>query len=158
VNEDGEIDAGELAQLPHANELFARTANPFPIRPFIPDVQLRAGEKVSRQRLAEYCQTMRVTPLHIVVHNRTRKAAFRPVPGRETPEQRLFRLLDTDGDGKLSAAELAAAPKLLDRLDVNEDELLSRAELSGPVNPAELLNVDEQRVPILDESRKLLPV
>jgi Ca2+-binding EF-hand superfamily protein len=44
---------------------------------------------------------------------------------------RLFKLLDTDGDGKLSRAELAAAPKVLGKLDADEDEMITAAELQG---------------------------
>jgi Ca2+-binding EF-hand superfamily protein len=41
----------------------------------------------------------------------------------------LFKHLDTDGDGKLSAAELKAARARLAPLDVNEDELITPDEL-----------------------------
>lgn len=48
----------------------------------------------------------------------------------------LFKALDADGDGKLSAAELAAAPAKLLPLDLNDDELVSSDELLGKVqNP-----------------------
>jgi Ca2+-binding EF-hand superfamily protein len=43
----------------------------------------------------------------------------------------LFKHLDTDGDGKLSRAELEAAPRVLDRLDANEDEMISPGEVMG---------------------------
>jgi Ca2+-binding EF-hand superfamily protein len=43
----------------------------------------------------------------------------------------LFRHLDSDRDGKLSADELRAARERLEPLDVNEDELLTPAELLG---------------------------
>jgi Ca2+-binding EF-hand superfamily protein len=45
----------------------------------------------------------------------------------------LFRHLDRDGDGKLSAAELRQAPALLKRLDDDEDEVLTAAELLNTV-------------------------
>lgn len=44
---------------------------------------------------------------------------------------RIFELLDTDRDGKLTQKELGRAPELLARLDQNEDELLTTAELQG---------------------------
>jgi Ca2+-binding EF-hand superfamily protein len=51
--------------------------------------------------------------------------------------QALFAALDTDGDGKLSAAELAAAPTTLHRLDIDDDEMISPGEIlvssAGPV-------------------------
>ena len=43
----------------------------------------------------------------------------------------LFKHLDADGDGKLSASELRAARAALTPLDVNEDEWLSVPELLG---------------------------
>ncbi len=43
----------------------------------------------------------------------------------------LFKHLDADGDGKLSANELAAARDRLAILDVNEDEWLTAAELTS---------------------------
>jgi len=55
-------------------------------------------------------------------------------PGGETTDRladALFRHLDRDGDGKLSAAELAAARDRLAALDLNEDELISGPELLG---------------------------
>ncbi len=49
----------------------------------------------------------------------------------DTLNARLFKLLDTDGDGKLSRAELAAAPQILGKLDADEDEMISVPELQG---------------------------
>ncbi len=45
----------------------------------------------------------------------------------------LFGLLDTNRDGKLSRAELQAAPRVLNRLDANEDEMVSPTEIMGRV-------------------------
>jgi Ca2+-binding EF-hand superfamily protein len=47
----------------------------------------------------------------------------------------LFRHLDRDGDGRLSAAELRQAPALLRRLDEDEDEVLTAAELLSTGTP-----------------------
>ncbi len=48
--------------------------------------------------------------------------------GLDPASDRLFQMLDTDGDGKLSKAELSAAERLL-RYDDNDDELVSTREL-----------------------------
>ncbi|MFO0843807.1 MAG: EF-hand domain-containing protein [Gemmataceae bacterium] len=48
---------------------------------------------------------------------------------------RLFELLDTDKDGKLSKKELRAAATILGRLDDDEDEMLTSAELQGRAAP-----------------------
>jgi Ca2+-binding EF-hand superfamily protein len=48
----------------------------------------------------------------------------------------LFRHLDRDSDGKLSAAELERAVSLLKRFDEDEDEVLTASELLGANRPA----------------------
>ncbi|MBY0232105.1 MAG: EF-hand domain-containing protein [Gemmataceae bacterium] len=47
----------------------------------------------------------------------------------------LWKRLDGDGDGRLSEAELAKLPSLLDKLDENEDEQLSESELTHEAGP-----------------------
>ncbi|OWK40551.1 EF-hand domain-containing protein [Fimbriiglobus ruber] len=47
----------------------------------------------------------------------------------------LFRYLDRDGNGQLSAAELCQAPTLLRRVDEDENEVLTAAELLGSAPP-----------------------
>jgi len=66
-----------------------------------------------------------------------RKAGFGPLQTQPDPEQglaqvltdALFKHLDLDGDGKLSAQELARAEKSLAAVDVNDDELITPEEL-----------------------------
>src|SRR5262249_44088375 len=45
--------------------------------------------------------------------------------------ERLFAVLDTNKDGKISKEEFAVADKVLARFDDNDDELISQAELGG---------------------------
>jgi Ca2+-binding EF-hand superfamily protein len=50
-------------------------------------------------------------------------------PSVDDVAEAIFSLLDTKRSGKLTRAELAAAPELLLRLDTNEDEMITAAEL-----------------------------
>jgi Ca2+-binding EF-hand superfamily protein len=52
-------------------------------------------------------------------------------PSAEQLTDRLFQLLDTDKDGKLSRKELESAPAILGKLDIDEDEMLTAAEVMG---------------------------
>src|SRR5262249_35029157 len=80
-----------------------------------------------------------------------RAASFEPVrlstvaarPDAAQVSAALFRHLDRDHDGKVSADELRMARELLGPLDVNEDELLTPAELLGR---SSLVNAGQQVV------------
>ncbi|MBY0228860.1 MAG: hypothetical protein K2W96_06260 [Gemmataceae bacterium] len=50
-------------------------------------------------------------------------------PASDGASERLFQILDTDGDGKLSKAELEAAERVLLKYDADEDELVAAGEL-----------------------------
>src|SRR5262249_61339212 len=50
----------------------------------------------------------------------------------EDMNKALMKLLDKDGDGKLSRAELAAAPEILLKLDADEDEIITPDEIVPP--------------------------
>jgi Ca2+-binding EF-hand superfamily protein len=52
-------------------------------------------------------------------------------PSAEALNKRLFELLDTNKDGKLSRAELARGPEVLSKLDADDDEMLTVPELMG---------------------------
>lgn len=72
----------------------------------------------------------------------------RPGGGRRPPPP-LMTALDTDGDGELSAEEIANASKSLLKLDKNGDGKLSRDELRPPQGPE-----DRPRRPGDDEPRR----
>lgn len=79
----------------------------------------------------------RVTPVEFRSFYRGRGFAPVSVVVRPAPADALalgdalFRHLDRDRDGRLSAAELRQAPALLKRLDEDEDEVLTEKELLG---------------------------
>jgi Ca2+-binding EF-hand superfamily protein len=60
----------------------------------------------------------------------------RPVPGAGgqamPPGRKLYVTLDLDGDGSLSADEIAKASESLKKLDLDGDGTVSRRELAGP--------------------------
>lgn len=83
----------------------------------------------------------KVTPAQFRAFYRARGFTPLTVIARSAPADALalgdalFRHLDRDGDGQLSADELRRAPALLKKLDEDEDEVLTAAELLG-ANPA----------------------
>jgi Ca2+-binding EF-hand superfamily protein len=83
--------------------------------------------KATRAELKAFCRRGGFTPVVVLVEppsaDDLRLAAV------------LMRHLDTDNDGKISVAELARAPGLLDRFDADEDEALDRAELLALAAP-----------------------
>jgi Ca2+-binding EF-hand superfamily protein len=86
--------------------------------------------KASRAEFREFYRAAGFTPVVVVV-----RAA---PPQTLALGDALFRHLDRDGDGTLTAAELRQAPALPRRLDEDEDEVLTAAELlgAGPVTLA----------------------
>jgi Ca2+-binding EF-hand superfamily protein len=78
-------------------------------------------------------------------------APARPAAEGDGPGQSgaavLIRLLDADGNGELSAEEIANAPKVLLKLDRNGDGKLSRDELPAPPpgGPQGRPNADQMR-------------
>jgi Ca2+-binding EF-hand superfamily protein len=145
ANGDGVVDENEIENLPNMNTLFNNNGFPFQGRGRGPAVEKLEGE-ITRERLGELYRKQGLVPIQFGLSNDGGMVVGAPGRGGrgrgmagQTADQRLFELLDTNSDGKLSAAELAAAPKLLDRLDRDENEILSQAELleqNTPTNGA----------------------
>ena len=128
-NKDGTLDAAERAAFtaPRGNP---RELIDFDGRMAQPQVLQLAfnqkDEKVTRAAFAEAIKTAGKPPI-----------TLRAVAGRPDSRQlsaSLFRHLDLNGDGKLSADELKAARTSLAALDADEDEFLTVAELLGRVS------------------------
>src|SRR5262249_33223219 len=101
--------------------------------------------KVSKEELAAYYRRNGLAPFQfgpppqdargrvLIQQAAALAAAAPPLPASggnaEALNEALFKLLDTAKDGKLSKDELAAAPKLLAKLDANDDELISVSEI-----------------------------
>jgi Ca2+-binding EF-hand superfamily protein len=133
---DGVLSRSEAAAAPTAAVLSSplgpilRRVAPGQAR-FLPG---RAGQ-VTRAELAAYYRQNGLAPLQIPQAQpqlaQLRLAQAGQDASAEQLTDRLFKLLDTDNDGKLSRKELEAAPEVLGKLDVDEDEMITAAELMG---------------------------
>ena len=86
-----------------------------------PQIQFDDKKKVDRAELRSVLAAASLGPVSVD-----------PVAPRQDSQQltdALFKRLDTDGDGKLSLAELKAARTRLAAVDTNEDEILTADEL-----------------------------
>ncbi len=82
------------------------------------------GGKVKRQGLATYYRLAGLQAFILNTQNRD--------PDSDRLSDALLKLLDTNGDGKLSKVELQAAATVLQKLDANDDEVLTVEELLPP--------------------------
>ena len=66
----------------------------------------------------------------------TRRSLRKPgaTPSRRDPRIPLMAALDADGDGTVSAAEIASAPQSLRALDTDGDGRLAQEELRPPAD------------------------
>jgi Ca2+-binding EF-hand superfamily protein len=140
---DGFLSREEVERLPSASQLFGNGIGPGLAprqapglgRPFLANLDTNNDGKVSRTELADYYRKNGGAPFQlrlgadVNVPFRVGQFAPAPPPAGEAVSEALFNLLDTNHDGKLSRAELAAAPEVLQKIDVNDDEMISVAEV-----------------------------
>jgi Ca2+-binding EF-hand superfamily protein len=148
---NGYLDRGEAQRVPPAGALFGGQFDG--ATPAFDELDTDHDGKVSRDELAAYYRRAGATPFQVAGGRgynsdvRTRLAlaeleqalieeqvAFQARGGRgrvnpDSVNDALFKLLDTDGDGKLSKAELLAAPAVLLKHDRNDDEMITRDEI-----------------------------
>ncbi len=139
-NKDGVLSGKELARIPPPSTLFNSGAaffTPLTAGPNQSAADANKDGKVTREELARYYESQggAAFGLSFGEERANRGIVILSTGGRSIPttemNQRLFRLLDTDKDGKLSRKELAAAPVLLKNLDADDDEVLTPQEVMG---------------------------
>jgi Ca2+-binding EF-hand superfamily protein len=104
-----------------------------------PPVDANRDKRMTRADLAEHYRRSGLAPFQITMQgsNNSQVRLFNAATGRllngrpssTALNAKLFKLLDKDGDGKLSRQELAAAPAVLGKLDRDEDEMITADEL-----------------------------
>jgi Ca2+-binding EF-hand superfamily protein len=127
VNGDGVLSPQEARRAPSAEEVIRWMDAPFDIRPLggatLAALDQNRDGKITLDELRHYYRRNGAGPLQFSSLN-SRVRSANPVTDR------LFELLDTNKDGKLSKAEVEAAAKILAPLDRNDDELIGLDELS----------------------------
>jgi Ca2+-binding EF-hand superfamily protein len=140
TNGDGVLTKDEAERLSPPQILFT-TGPVFNITlPTMKVLDTNRDGKVSVEELANYLRRNGGAPLQL---QNTDGPQALPVglPGQnvtpppEVINEALFKLLDTNNDGKLSAEELAAAPEVLLKLDTDDDEIVTVQEVVPNYNP-----------------------
>jgi Ca2+-binding EF-hand superfamily protein len=151
TNGDGFLDKDEVQRVPPPAALFGVGAGE---PPTLSELDGNGDGKVSRDELAAYYRRHGATSFQVPGARAGRNQAYeerlalaelelaivdeelalqggvgRPQRPAETVNEALFRILDTNGDGKLSKEELLAAPTVLMKLDRNDDEMITPDEI-----------------------------
>jgi Ca2+-binding EF-hand superfamily protein len=95
--------------------------------------------KITPEELATLLRRQGGAPVQVVTSQDPNAMMINPFAGSpptaDALNDALFKLLDTDGDGKLSRQELAQATTALLRLDANDDEIITVEEVLPNYNP-----------------------
>jgi Ca2+-binding EF-hand superfamily protein len=143
-NGDGTLDRDECGRAPNPEQLrLLFQGNPFYISNSTQLLMFEGMDrdedgKVSRAEFVRYYLGSPAGPVQIVA------GGNRGITG-DVLTDRLFALLDTDRDGKLSKEELAKAPAVLAKFDRNDDELIDAQELQDGLGRDQIARVAERR-------------
>jgi Ca2+-binding EF-hand superfamily protein len=138
TNKDGVLSKEEAERVPPPQVLF-NSGGFFNFRPpTLAALDANKDGKVSREELADYVRKNGGPTFQlnyqgaganiqgdVIIVNAIGQAA----PSAEDANEALFKILDTNKDGKLSKEELVAAPAVLAKLDQDEDEMITMEEL-----------------------------
>jgi Ca2+-binding EF-hand superfamily protein len=155
ANGDSFLDKAEVQRIPAPDVLFG--GNYGGMAPSLSQLDTNGDGRVSRDELAAWFRRVGATPFQLPLANsRVRDdlyefrlkllleeeqllaATGRVGRGNADPDavnDALFKLLDTNGDGKLSREELAAAPAVLLKRDRNDDEMVTPDEILPGAGP-----------------------
>jgi Ca2+-binding EF-hand superfamily protein len=135
-NADGFLDGEEAGRAPSVGALQQLLTNAYTFppgnSPSLENLDWDHDNKVSLPEFLRYYRHTSAGPIQL-------GPPFNQlVPGvaQDTLTQRMYKLLDTDEDGKLSRAELEAAENTLLRYDQDDDELVTIPEISAGLVPA----------------------
>jgi Ca2+-binding EF-hand superfamily protein len=144
VNGDGFLSKEEAERAPSVDQIVSGNPTPgfggfggmggAPARPTMAELDLNKDGKVSYAELTAYYRKHGFVPFQFQHDSKQPNPFTMAFGGNREPSVQdigdaIFTLLDTNGDGKLSKEELAAAPSVLLRLDTNDDEMIVPREL-----------------------------
>ncbi|HXG11048.1 MAG TPA: EF-hand domain-containing protein [Gemmataceae bacterium] len=151
-DKDGVLSRAEAERTPPAAVLFGNNFFGGPAPPTPEQIDADRDGKITREELGRYYRANGGAPFQLRVGGQmgiqppVAIAGQVPPPSADGLNTALFRLLDTDEDGKLSKEELAAAPTVLLRLDADDDEIIVPQEVMPGSNPLEAAQQAVERV------------
>jgi Ca2+-binding EF-hand superfamily protein len=137
---DGALSKTEAARVPSIAALFNGVDNAKQPLNIAEAMDKDRDGKLTRRELANWYLQNGAAPFQFRANGRQQQQrivvrfAGQPQPlSADALNEKLFKLLDADKDGKLSREELAKAPAILGKLDLDDDEMVSVPEMNGDV-------------------------
>lgn len=136
---DGVLSKSEAARVPPIPLLFNLGGGLGGQRPnFVESIDKDRDGKITRRELADWYRQNGAAPFQFRTNEpQPRQVVFATLAGQaqtlsgDALNEKFFKLLDANKDGKLSREELARAPALLAKMDFDDDEMVSIQEMSG---------------------------